>query len=281
MSDEANKSQPYVIIVGEGPHDAAAVEKILTLWGFHEERDIKQVPSLFSPMIPRNYPVKDGYLGRFVPHPSFFRKGDGYVVTYNAGGMANIGSGLFKLLGGGQIGLLSNLRSLAVLADMDRETAEKRTKQIQAQMDKKFSSTGRVQIRLSAPTQQGEVIIILDADKTDENRTVPAFLYLFPDNTQQGTLEKVLLAGAENSYPDLLTGARNYLDQVNREKYPLPNFNAAKVAVGVIANVLKPGKANQVSIADDDWFTVDTLVNIPLHHRFSGFLNNVLQYLSV
>ena len=50
-----------------------------------------------------------------------------------------------------------------------------------------------------------------------------------------------------------------------------------KMLVGVIANALKPGKANQVSIQDNNWINPETLNSNPIQMTFRKFLNELLE----
>ena len=108
----------------------------------------------------------------------------------------------------------------------------------------------------------------------------PLRLFFLPDNQNEGTLETLLLAGAERRYPDLQSGACTYLDMA-KQSYAqnLKGFNELKATVGVIANVLRPGKANQVSIGDDDWLTQESIHEIPSHIAFSEFIDSLINML--
>lgn len=259
-----NPNQPYALIIGEGVHDVAAVIRILKLWQFRELRTLKDLPPFALPMVPGTYPDKDGLLKHLVPHPSFLISGDGksYVVVSNAGGTSRFGETLLGLLTGNVIDILALLRSVTILADMDNGPAAARQREIQAQLSDAFDTHNPVQVRNFT---LGHISV--------KGVPVPSFLYLFPDNNGVGTLERVLLEGADLSYPDLSVCADAYLSGVNPAKYPLKNFDAEKAKVGVIANALKPGKANQVSISDNDWFTASSLQQAnSLHQQFSVFL---------
>lgn len=99
---------------------------------------------------------------------------------------------------------------------------------------------------------------------------------MFPDNSRQGTLETVLLECAEISYPTLLTGANAYVDGVDlsfKSAWGVSDKN--KVVVGCIANVLRPGKANQVSIQDNDWICSSTLT-LKSVDSLNTFVKNLL-----
>ncbi|MGR6008841.1 DUF3226 domain-containing protein [Bacillus cereus] len=87
-------------------------------------------------------------------------------------------------------------------------------------------------------------------------------IYVFPNNEETGTLEKVLLEGANQSYPELVKEATSYIDNIDdKYKKKWKPSDSQKVLVGCIANILKPGKANQVSIQDNDWICGKSLEN--------------------
>lgn len=65
---------------------------------------------------------------------------------------------------------------------------------------------------------------------------------------------------ASISYPELLELAEEYINDASKLQSTLKREqDRNKAKVGCIANVMKPGKANQVSIADNDWVSEKTL----------------------
>ena len=88
-----------------------------------------------------------------------------------------------------------------------------------------------------------------------------------------------MIDGGGLAYPDLLTKAKEYVAYAKTQSAcvdTLKNFNGDKATVGVVSNMLRPGKANQVSIHDDNWITETSISAIPSHISFSAFLDTVL-----
>lgn len=103
-------------------------------------------------------------------------------------------------------------------------------------------------------------------------------IHVFPNNRDKGTLEDALIQCAEVVYPEILKGALNYVNNIDDQyRHNWGVTDEAKVVVGCIANILKPGKANQVSIQDNDWISSSTLVLIPVK-EITDFLKNLLRY---
>ena len=274
MSGSAAKMKPYVLIVGEGIHDVAAVVKILKLRGFQELEYLHDLPQLFQLMIPSKYPSEqDDRLRHIVSHPSFLESDKGYVVAHNAGGKDKLAGALYRLIG--------SMRTpypcaVALLADTDNKDCSQRTDEIQKQLADYFKEQ-------EVDEKDIAVNSFKDGHIDFDEEEVPAFRYLFPDCRQQGTLERLLLDGADRSYPKLRVEADKYISAVKdisrtdtKEKYRFSSFDGDKATVGVMVNVLKPGRPNQASIFDDKWFTNDTLRNLELHKQFSDFLSKVL-----
>lgn len=69
-----------------------------------------------------------------------------------------------------------------------------------------------------------------------------------------------IVEAAQVAYPELLELAEKFVEEASEIQSKLKkDQNAKKAKVGCITNAMKPGKANQVSIADDDWVSEATL----------------------
>ena len=158
----------------------------------------------------------------------------------------------------------------AVLADADAKSA---------------SEKGTALFRQFIETFQDDEYFSLDPSIPEPLRLygkiTPFAMYIFPDNENSGTLEQILLDGARHRYPALLTEAEKYIACVE----PLPDArklaagsNKDTAAVGVVSNVLRPGRANQVSIHDDDWFTAESLAALPSHRALSAFADMIISW---
>lgn len=254
----------YVMIVTEGPHDVEAVSKVLRLRGYTDRDNINDIPEALHFFIPKQYPFnEEGHMERGVPRPSFLMKEEKWAVIVNAGGISKIVKKLSDSLSAMHIGLFQMLCGIAIIADMDNSDQAARQSDFVGQM---MSEMEEFQIEHIA---QGKIEII------GEPGNCPVFFYFFPDNYSEGTLEMLLIEGARMNYSDLLGDAQKYIEKA-KKNYPLQNYDELKATVGAIANVLKPGKANQVSIHDNHWFTADSLEKIENHKRFAEFVCSVI-----
>ena len=73
-------------------------------------------------------------------------------------------------------------------------------------------------------------------------------------------MENLLIDTAKIVYPQLLDFAEEYVGKAATIQTTLMREqDKNKAIVGCITNVMKPGKANQVSIADNDWVSERTI----------------------
>lgn len=262
MSDDLR----YILILTEGPHDVAAISKVLGIRGYVEINVKDEIPEALQITIPTAYPFKEnGWMDRGVPRPCFMKDQEDenrYIVIKGVGGFDKIGEGLSDFLVALYRDAQQMLQGIAIVADMDQDTPSKRQNRIRKQLRKAEGLTAE----MNAPLE-GTVSI--------EENNYPLRLFFFPDSHTRGTLENLLLDGASVQYPDLHSNAVQYIDEA-KKNYRLENSDDLKATVGVIANVLKPGKANQVSIQDNDWFTEKSLGNLPSHIPFAEFLDSLM-----
>ena len=95
------------------------------------------------------------------------------------------------------------------------------------------------------------------------------------------TFSRTARAAAPWSASCLLKEAEKYVAYAKTLLYAknlTSGSNGEKAVVGVIANALRPGKANQVSIHDDDWFTKESLTSLALHQALSEFIDTIIQW---
>jgi hypothetical protein len=231
----------YAYLVVEGPHDVEAIGRILKKHDFKRIENEGSLDDYWSPMIPRNFPI-DGDLLRRVPVPTFFQK-EGYsVAVHVAGGVNKIPKTLrLTLLNLNNSAEKDNLSAIGIFLDADKTLAIECCKEICGKISDvpEFS-------RIKKP---GKVEIM------DQRIGV----FVFPNNNDDGTLENVLIECAEVVYPNLLSAASNYIRSIDLSfKQKWGQSDESKVIVGCIANVLRPGKSNQVSIQDNEWISQST-----------------------
>lgn len=253
----------YLIIV-EGAHDIAVIEKLLRLDGVDEKIQNEQnLPDVWKHTIPSVFPFQDGRLDRITPIPSFLKNSDLSVAIKNANSDTEIMVVLQQIMDAMLVREKAQLHGIMLLCDADCKKAEEKISGILGNYEKKDD----FQIDIN------EDEILLDI----KIKTIPIYTFVFPDNENEGNLENLLLETAQVAYPQLLRLAEEFVNEAAKIKPKLNKEQYAKKAkVGCIANVMKPGKANQVSIADDEWVSKKTLVACGMLQKLNRELVKVI-----
>ncbi|WP_025683231.1 DUF3226 domain-containing protein [Paenibacillus maysiensis] len=250
----------YAYLVVEGPHDVEVVGKVLKSNGFKRVQQLSKLDDYWLDIIPKNFPPEGDLLKR-VSIPVFFQSNNFSVAVHSAGGITKIAKVLRLTL----LNILKKengfLSAVGVLIDADDEEAKISCQNI-------IQTLGDDDLAFSNIGSPGEII---------EN--IPRIgIHVFPNNRDKGTLEDALIQCAEVVYPEILKGALNYVNNIDDQyRHNWGVTDEAKVIVGCIANILKPGKANQVSIQDNDWISSSTLDLRPVK-EITDFLKNLLRY---
>jgi hypothetical protein len=251
----------YVLLVVEGPHDVAFVGRILRkLEGFQRIQRESDLDSFWSALVPRAYPP-DGDLLKRVPVPSFFRSPEKSVAVRPVVGDSKIAVGLAADLA--TLGQADDLAAVGLVLDSDASAPSERHESLVGGIRKKAG--------FDLPDTPGVVM-------GKPRRGV----FILPNNQDPGTLESVLVECAESAYPNVLNHARAYVAQCEGdsdfaklcEAFQNESYRR-KALVGAIANVLKPCKAVQTSIEDNDWISPATQGNQHVS-RFHAFLRQLL-----
>jgi hypothetical protein len=249
----------YVYLVVEGPHDVAAIGRILRINGLNLVNHIGNVNSYWDRIIPRTFPPKGDLLAR-VPVPTFYQTEGISVAIQTAGG----DSGLVGTLSASLNNIkLQELTSIALFCDADTKVAKEKIIVLLDNLHKKLNVPG-----ITFASRPGEI----------SNGYPRTGIFIFPDNINEGNLENVLLECAATCYPDLLDSATTYVKSVDH-RYSAENWTNSsepKAIVGCITNVLKPGKANQVSIQDNDWICRATIDQVTGVSKLSQFLTELI-----
>lgn len=234
------------MIIVEGAHDIAVIEKLLRINGVNQlVHSEAELPEVWKRTIPDRYPFHEDRLERISPIPSFVKNGEISVAIKNAGSDSEIVPVLLQTLKLMDIRAVLSLDGIMLVCDADEQDAETKRKRMLAY---EWDETNYI--------FNSEEMCLTFYGK----RAVEVYTYIFPDNEHRGNLENLLLDAASIVYPQLLELADDYVSKaagvqmtLNREQ----DKNKAKI--GCITNVMKPGKANQVSIADDDWVSNETV----------------------
>lgn len=247
------------LFVVEGPHDSAAVCKILQLNGFESINKKEEVPACFRELIPVTYPFSGDSLDRVAPIPHFVKMRDERCVAVCvAAGDSNIANKLCVSLKNMDIHNLEQVMAIGILLDADKKEVVSRKKKLLQELGKAcMENDWKIE----------EDILKLYMQK------IPYMIYALPDDEHEGTLEDILLLNQEGEYGELKCLANHFVEKVPYEYQSCwKNADEKKVKVGVISNVLRPGKANQISILDCSWFTKESINQIPVHKKFAEFV---------
>ncbi|WP_322907378.1 DUF3226 domain-containing protein [Paenibacillus sp. SGZ-1009] len=243
----------------EGPHDIEVVGRILKFYGLDRVKHIDDLQSYWQDVIPNKFPHQGNLLAR-VPIPIFFQNDHYSIAIHSAGGISKIP----KLLRLTLLNILSKenefLNSIGVIIDADTlDAVQSFSKILPGLID--------AHEHFAELTSPGQV-----------KHTAPNIgVHIFPDNIHKGTLEDMLLQAAEVVYSDILNSATNYVDHTHDiYKHKWGITDRSKIIVGCIANILKPGKANQVSIQDNDWISTMTR-QLASVKSLDDFLKSLLQ----
>ncbi|NEP76582.1 MAG: hypothetical protein F6K29_34575 [Okeania sp. SIO2G5] len=156
----------------------------------------------------------------------------------------------------------SKLFAFAVIADSDKKTPSKVTSDYKDSFD---------EILPNFPDEPGAII----------SGDIRLGIYVLPDNKSQGVLDTVLCQCGAIAYPDSMEKAAEYLNYFSADKRreigaKWKPFDYEKAQVATVVSILKPGKTNTVSIADNKWVSEETLDRIPALKQLNVFLRELL-----
>ena len=251
----------YVLLVVEGPHDVAFVGRILRLFeGFHRIQLERDLAPFWSALVPRAYPP-DGDLLKRVPVPSFFQSETHSVAVRSAIGDSKLAIGLAADLL--TLGQASGLGAVGLIIDSDDAAPLDRHAVLATEIRRKADFT--------LPEKPG---LVMGSPRRG--------CFVLPNNKGSGNLETVLFGCAEQVYPALFKHARAYVRQCEFEGSSVANCEAfqneparQKAVVSAISSILKPCKAIQTSIEDNDWISTATM-NDPNLSALRNFLRELL-----
>jgi hypothetical protein len=251
----------YAIIGVEGPHDQAFTGKVLKLLGFKDFREeLKGLKSDLDPFWRKFIPVypKKGNLYKRLDMPSILFN-DTISVAIYAGEGSNLVTNLDDILSTNPE-YQTNLSAFGIVADCDKSNPD--------QIVGRYTNCFRNYFP-DLPNQAGVV-------NSNSPRTG---IYILPDNVSQGVLDSLLCSCGEIAYPAYMEKASSYLDEFSEEErksLKWKNFDREKALVATVVSVLKPGKTNTTSIADNNWVSKQTQQQVPALANFIEFLSQLL-----
>lgn len=201
---------------------------------------------------------------RRVPCPVFFQSDNYSIAVQSANGINQI-----ITIVEGKINIdnfLEDMNGIGILIDADfgNNGAFGRFNALKSDLEN----------LLRLPDRPGEVL-------QDQPNTG---IFVFPDNVNEGTLENVLLKCAEQTYPDIYNGANGFVSNVNidildhddKKDFIAPSGKNKSIA-GCIGNIMRPGKAIQVSIQDNRWIN-DHTINITEIRDLNNFISCLFNF---
>lgn len=229
------------IIFVEGTHDAEVVARILKIKGFSHLRKKSVVDIFWHKIIPKIFPPNDDLLER-IPVPMFYKNGESEVALYSCNGISKI-EAAYKNIRDSVYVQFSGISSVYVIVDCDNRP--------EADVRKEIVNL------LSFPVSDKSILNV---------QGVNYGLYILPNNSDKGTIEKLLLECAEIQYTAVLNNAKNFVDTIdftklsNEDKKEIEKpFGKEKAILGAVATILKPAKSLPVSICDNEWITDKTM----------------------
>ena len=241
----------YGYLVVEGPHDVEFAYRLLSPFGLnrvryktlHKDKPKEEVlDEKFHCLIP-NYPGEEGDIQVRPPIPLFLQNQTHSIAIHSAMGddrlveLIEETNWKFKI---------NSMIGIGILLDSDKAVpAQKRYADVKTKLANVLS----------------QQLFILPDDAGTIKKGFPNLgAFVLPDNQTAGTLEDLLIESAEQIYPCLLKIAKNYVSDAkhnaglrNSDLKELKNAGEKKAIVGAMANIMRPGKALQVSIQDNDW----------------------------
>lgn len=249
-------SSKYGILVVEGPTDQAVVRRALQLLGLKSfGGQVQRLDSFWNQakIIP-TYPPRSGNLYERLPMPSILSDATCSVAIYEAGGSSRLVPQIRELLDNHD--LHKKLDLFGVIADADDKPAVDVASRYQREFQDLFPAF---------PPHPGHVVA-----------GPPALgAFVFPDNVQQGVVEHLVLECGEAVYSTHLQRARRYVGEFSlqeRQQAGWAPFDEQKAIIASVASLLKPGKTNVASIADNLWVSEQT--------RGSAMLIKLLDFLN-
>jgi hypothetical protein len=250
-----------IYFVTEGPHDVEALGRLLSTLGANRVRNIGQLDACWERLVPRIFP-HEGDLLRRIPVPVFFQAEAFSVAVHSAIGISEIA----KVTRASLANLDAPPTAVGVVVDADDRSALVVWNNILAEMSE-FDFGG-------APGLHGD----------SEPR---AGVFVLPNNEDKGTLETILLKCGDKVYPELIAGARAWIEPLdprdnavfvtaNERKYLAKPAGKVKAVVAAVASVLRPGRSVQVSIQDNRWLSDPEAMSIPEVAAFQAFVSSLI-----
>lgn len=260
----------YAIIMVEGIHDLMVVYRMLRLKKFVNIKKIADIPIELRKCIPNKFPFNDDNIEqRIAPCPTFMKNDNITVLINQSGGQTKMLKDLNTILKTSiKAEDLANLKTIGLIFDADNLNSDEKMQTIVDEFDSLASKMELVYSIKDIKSGSGSVY----------GFNVRYTCFILPDNENNGFLEDMLIDSAKQEYDDLLTLAEEYVEKVPQEyKRKWKPADKKKAVIGCMSNILKPGRANQVSIHDDKWINHLSVKDINSHKRLFDFISEIVE----
>jgi hypothetical protein len=236
-------TRSYALFAVEGPSDQVIVRNVLRrILGFNLwDGKIDELHDLWprtDDIVP-DFSSKAGNVYRRVALPSILYSDSMSIAVFEGEGSSLINRLKALFL---NHSLHDKLSAFAVFADSDKALPVDVALRYQRELVHFFAHF---------PTQPGQVV----------NGPPKLGVFVFPDNRNQGVVEHLVLECGEIVYSELLQRAVEYVHQFDvhdRDRERWAPFDEQKAIIASVASLLKPGKTNTVTLADNEWISERT-----------------------
>lgn len=252
-------SRRYAVLVVEGPSDQAVVARALRLLGFKSfTGNIDELDTFWrhkADIVPK-YPPMSGNLYERLPMPSILSTDSASIAVYSGGGSKLVRQieALFE-----NHDLHHALDAFGVVADADDKPAAA----VAARYQKAFKG-----LFPAFPGTPGEL-----------HPGPPALgVFVLPDNIHAGVVEHLVLECGAHVYAEQIERARRYVGEFSRQDRQQARwdpYDEEKAVVASVASLLKPGKTNTASLADNEWIGKKT-EHLPMLAALLRFLRQLV-----
>ena len=256
----------HFLIIVEGPHDASIIGNYIQYKKYAKRTDKRsEVSEVWRGIIPKTYPFSANRYDRVSPVPDFYESEELSIAIKTAGGDSLFPIVLKSLLGVMGYEEQEKMERILIVSDADNKTAAEKKKAI----IKKIQSTDALEF-------DGKMLNLKNAPVQ-----IPVIMYCFPNDEKSGNLENLLLEIGDVKFPELVGLASEYIDAAVKSRYHELDINdepkKKKAIVGCITNTLKPGKANQNSLMDNEWITEETLEKVHGLRKMEDMIERLLK----
>jgi len=242
-------SQKYCFLAVEGPHDQAAITKLLQLSGLQRfDGTAKFLDPFWEGFVPK-YP-KGGNLYTRMDMPTILISQTHSVAIYWGEG-SKLVQNLIDVVNN-QKRYAQEIQAFGLIVDADVRQPDVVAKEKATALRAIFPTLSEVPGAIAPGSPRTGI-------------------YVLPDNKRLGVLDSTLVDCASIVYPDHKNGADQFLNGLNnKHTIHLNSFAREKAIVACIVSILRPGAANTPSILQDKWISEQTSNNndIILLHRF-------------